>query len=604
MRISVDVYDAAGNRLGDGPVNTVQGITNMPELTGVGSLSFAVPVADERALELLTNERRIKANVWDIPGSAKRQIGAGIVRNFAYATTEGGDRASYSGPDSLDELKRKNTWMGWTRNGQTITDIVDDLVALVPGWTADTSGLSTITNLMSVRFDGVSVLKALQSVVQQQGVHFRLGGDKIIEFGIFGDDSGLRVNQVGHVSQGIYDNDNLLLLDALTIINDSEQVVNRIVVLGPGDGEAALTLKQSTRTTPYTIQSMVVNGLTLYYIEDSASVAEFGAIERTFTANDIAALSNSTADIVAASNALYDLSAAWLTRNSVLQQTYAIPVKKVRTTIKPGQKVRVDWRGWAVNPEGERVKWINVSDDLWVVRIAERVGLQGHSVDLDLSTIDKVPGNEAEIVIGTLEQLRVKAVTVKPYLSKDTINPPAEAIDSTHDVIFPLVFGDYTAKLNQVIFRLKTRPFRTLASGGDHNHRMFAITSPTGFPGTAVRPLLAKDGDGGATLYCKFETNSAVKDIWTFDSSGNLVFGIADDTSTPVSISVYVDAVLVASGLAPGGGNLDYEVDITSYFPETGFQGNHTIKITCASGQGQVIGEIEMRETIQSIAVI
>ena len=604
MQLLIDVYDASGNRLGEGPVTTVQGVTVLPELSGVGSLSFAVPVADERALDLLTNERRIKVQGWDVPGSAKRLIGSGIVRNFAFTMSEGGDMASYAGPDSLDELKRKNTWLGWTRNLQSISSIVSDLVALVPGWTADTSGLASYTNLISVRFDGVSVLKALQAVVEQQGVHFRLGGDKLIEFGPFGDDSGLRVNQITHAPPDLLRNDNLLLLDQLTLTYDSEQVVNRIVVLGPGDGEAALTLKLATRTTPYTVQSMVVNDLTLYYIEDTDSIAEFGVIERTFTANNIAALSNNTADIVAASNALYDLASAWLTRNSVLQQTYKVPVRKARATIKPGQKVRVDWRGWAVNPEGKRVKWINVADDLWVVRLAEKIGLAGASVDLDLSTVDKVPGNEADVVIGSLEQMRVKSLIVKPYLSKDTINPPAEAIDSTHDVEFPITFGDYTAKLNQVIFRLQTRPFRTLASGGDHNHRMFAITSPTGFPGTALRPLLAKDADGGSTLFCKFETNSAVKDVWTESSSGDLDFGIADDTETPESITIYVDDQIVTSGLAPSGGNQNEEYDITQFFSETGFQGSHTIKITCESGQGQVIGEIEMRETIQSIAVI
>jgi hypothetical protein len=494
--------------------------------------------------------------------------------------------------------------LSWTRSAKSITSIVNDLTALATGWSTDVSGLTGETDDMSVRFDGVSALKALQAVVAQRGLHFRLSGDQLIAFGAFGDASGLRVNQVGHAPPDLVNNDDLLLLDTLTLTYDSEDVVNRIVVLGPGDGEAALSLERATRTSPYAIQSMVKNGQTLYYLEDTASIHQYGVIERTFRADEIAALSNSSADLTAAANALYDLAAAWLQRNAVRQEVYKVTVQKARANILPGQTVRVDYRGWAVNEHGNRVKWLTVSDDLFVVRVAERVGLETSSVDLSLSNVDRAPGNEADVVIGTLAALRVQSIVVKPYLSKDTINPPAEAIDGTHDVTFPFSFGEYTAKLNQVILRIRTRPFRTLASGGDHNHKMFSITTPTGFPATTDRPLLAKDGDGGATLYCKLETNSASKDIWTDGSSGDLEFGIDDDTQTPGGVAIYVDGNLVESGLAPSGGNLDHEVDITDRFSETGFQGGHTITITCTSGQGFVIGEIEMRETIQSIAAV
>lgn len=602
MKILVDVYNAAGERQGDGPITSAQGVIATRVLDGVGSLSLVIPAGDERALELLVNERRIK--VWGFEeGAARRLIADGIVRTFEFSDSDTGQRLAISGPDSLDELKRVQTWLAWQQDDQTPATIAAALVALASGWTANTGDLAALENL-SVRFDGASALKALQAVVQQKGVHFRLEADHAIKFGAFGEANGLKINQVSSAPSELLTNDDVLLIDTLQLTYDSESVVNRIVVLGPGDVEAALSLKYATRTTPYTVQSMVKNGLTLYYIEDTESIEQYGAIEKVFQASNIAALSNSTADIENAANALYDLAAAWLERNAVRQEVYKVALKKARENIKPGDTVWLDYRGWAVNEAGERVKWVTLRDDYWIISVAERIGLEASTVDLELSNVDQAIANEADIVLGAISDLQVRNVTVKPYLSKDTLNPPAEAIDSSHDVEFPLTFGDYTARLNQVIFRLRTRPFRTLASGGDHNHRMFAITSPTGFPATSDQPFLARDGDGGATLYCKFESNSSSKDVWTQSGSGDLDFGIGDDTSTPVSISIYVDDVLVESGLAPSGGNLDYDVDITSYFSETGFQGSHTIKVTCASGQGLVIGEIEVRETIQAIATV
>jgi hypothetical protein len=612
MRLLIDVKDASGNKIGEGPVMSAQGCTIGRELSATGSIFVSVPIADERALSLMTNKRRLAIYGWDTPGDERRTLGTGIIEEPSFNFSDGQFRSGFSGPDYLGELKDANTWIGWKQDnvapGTVITALMtwaNTELGLTSGWSAEVGDIAGYDPI-SVRFDGVSVLKALQAVVDQIGCHFRLSGDRSISVGPFGDASGLRVLQPQHVPQELLGNDDVILVDQLTITYKSVDIVNRIVVLGPGDAEAALTLKLATRTTPYTVQSMTRNGITLYYIEDAASIAAYGVIERTFQAKNIAALSNSTADLTNAANALYDLASAWLQRNAVLHDVYKISVKKTKANILPGQTARVDYKGLAYDEQGNPVKWVNLADDLWVISAAERVGLESSNVDLSLSTVDKAIMNEADVVIGMLEDLRIGGVVVKPYLSKDTINPPAEAIDSTHDVEFPLAFGNYTTKINQVIFRLRTRPFRTLASGGDHRHRVGNYITTSGTPNVQRRFVVAGNASGGNafSIFLDALSTDPATDLYTFDSSGDLTFGIGDDTSTPVNINIYVDDVLVESGLAPAGGNLEHEVDITSYFSETGFQGDHTIKITCGSGQGQVIGEIEVRETIQSIAAV
>jgi hypothetical protein len=649
VRILVDVYDASGNRVGAGPVASASGISITRELSGAGEFSINVPGEDYLSLENLTNERRVKIWGWDTDSSPRRLLGAGIIRKVGIREDSGGRSLSVSGPDTLDELKRKQTWLGWQRNDQPIADIVDDLMALVSGWTADTSAIGSVGNL-SIRLDGASVLKGLQEAAAQKGIHFRLTDDNAVEFGAFGEDSGLVITHATMIPPEMEDNDGIALIERIEFLYDSEMIANRIVVIGPGDAEAALSLKYSTRTTPYTINEMSVNDQTLYTIEAADSIAEYGAIEMVFKANNVSALSNSPADIENACNAMYDLSAAWLARYSVRQEVYKVTVRKLRYDLKPGDKVRLEYIGWAVDQFDQVVRWVKLREDFWVMGITERIGLEGASVDLQLSNVDRVAGDESQQVIGTLESLTVANTVVKPYLSKDTIGFPEKAIDNTHDVLYPLTIGDYTARLNQVLFRFSTRPFRataqaaasgggsstttasgggsapTSSSGGNHRHKMFAVSAGAAAYGSR-KYLAITDPNTLAAMFVGIDAEFNDLDIYTYDESGThthsvtipdhthgitipnhthtLTYGISDDSSTPVSIRVYVDDVEVTGGpWAGSGGNQDIEIDITSMFDEIDFQGEHTVKVTCTSGQGAIEAQIEIRETIQSIRVV
>ena len=61
MRLWVDVYDAAGNRLGDGPITTLDKISAKRIKNGSGNFSFTTPLTDDRARTLLQPNRRIQA---------------------------------------------------------------------------------------------------------------------------------------------------------------------------------------------------------------------------------------------------------------------------------------------------------------------------------------------------------------------------------------------------------------------------------------------------------------------------------------------------------------------------------------------------------------
>lgn len=613
-KIFVEVLDASGNKVASQPLTTAMQASVTRELDGTGSFNLGFPADDLAVVSSLTNERRVEIYVWDTDSLAgKRLLGSGIVRQVSFSKDAGSAILAVSGPDALDELKRVNTWIAWTRNNAAVETIFNNLIGLASGWSASPSGMGSLSPL-SIRLDGASVLAGLQALAKQTGIHFRLGEGREVEGGAFGDDSGIvLMHAADRVPIELYDNQQVGVFERLYWQYDSEQVVNRIVPVGPGDFEAALTLKHSTRTTPYTIQTFVANGQTLYGLEDSASIAAFGAIEKVMRASGVAALSNSEADLENAANALYDVAANFLQRYSVKQEVYNVTVRNIRQNLKAGQKARLAYEGFAYDADGQPAKWVSIDEDFWILSVTERFDLSGRVIDLRLSNVDLPVQDGARTVIGEIDEIKMQNIVVKPYLSKDTIGFPAEAMDSTHDVVFPLTFGEYTARINQVILRIWTRPFRSnvtgAAAGGDHNHRMFAQTTISGFPGTTLQPLLAKNSSGGSTVYVKFEKNNSTDDIWTDGASGDHthdpVYGIYDDTDTPENVRVYVDSVEVAGGpFAPSGGNLELELDITSMFSETAFQGAHEIEVTCGAGQGLVIGQLEVRETIQSLKVV
>jgi len=78
MRIWCDVYDASGNRLGQGPVTAITGAEIHRSLDGAGSWSMRCIGTDARALDLLTNERRVK--IWFEDTGGVRMAGEGIIR--------------------------------------------------------------------------------------------------------------------------------------------------------------------------------------------------------------------------------------------------------------------------------------------------------------------------------------------------------------------------------------------------------------------------------------------------------------------------------------------------------------------------------------------
>lgn len=610
MRLFAHILNPDGSRVGDGPLVTLRSASVTRALDGAGSVQIDVPGTDRRAVELLRNKRRTVVYTQGFDGQL-REIGRGIIDDIDRGDTAAGWTMNASGPDILGELKYSNTLFKRSYNQKTISEITSGLIDIMIewGWTGWSATGNGTTNLISARFDAATVLKALQQVVSQQGLHLRLGATgKSVEVGAFGTDAGLRIIAPKQAPPEIYENDDVALIERIKTKSASEDLITWLLPLAGGQNvDSALSLQYSNRTSPYTIQQMTgPDGRTLYFIKKQTAIDLYGTIPKVGTFKEISPLSNSDADIRNASNATYDAAVATLDRYSEPQEAYTLTVRKCTKTIRPGDKVHIQYQGDVEDEEGV-FRYRDIDADFWVMKATERLGLEGGTLDLEVSNADRYHQDVAQVIIGSLESLSVSGVSVQPNFCLSPYGPYQEDIDSTHPVSIPLRVRDSIFELNRALLQIKTRPFRVNAkTTGAHNH-IFAF-SPTPKPSTVgwtEEVIGFQDQFSSVTRYIAMKMDSVPSygnSIYqtVFDNPPidyQLNYGINDDTDYPDHVAITVDGVTVASGLDPSGTGLEFEIDIAPQL-QTNLRSTHTIGITCTGGQGHVEVSFELYPNI------
>lgn len=395
MRIWADVYDAIGNRLGDGPIVNVRSASINRILDSIGDFSIDIAGGDGRALNLLQPERRVIVYVEE--DGRPREMLRGIVRNLVWNEAGGGKNFTVSGPDILNELSRANLFYNAVYNNQSAQTILNSAFTHSPAWevVCDDNTLTTLG------FNGASVFTVVREVAKSTGLHFRLEDGRRLLFDIMGDDSGLKIYQSsGHGS--FYENPDIALISRLEYRINSENMANKVSPSGADYLSMGLIYGQPQ--TSYAIQQMVNEFGAIYYLEDTQSIYEYGEIQAVLSYPNIKAASLGIDDQTAGANALYRAASAWLERNNQPQNFYGCTLKNMRKTIRPGQKCFLQYRGDAW--QGESQTWpVDILGDLWVIRVTEQVNQGGHNMNLELSEIDQVEQNDNEFIASFMEEV-------------------------------------------------------------------------------------------------------------------------------------------------------------------------------------------------------
>lgn len=601
------VCDANGNVLGQ-PVLTAVQVRLLEALDEAGQIQAAFPATDRRAWELQEN-RYMK-----VYHAVDGYLGEFIIERVE--TDASGAVLVVTGTSLLRELAFYNCYLWRTYDNVPITDVVStnhisgNLYGLLhgTGWTA-----GTVENLGNVTatFAGESILEALRKLAEALGAHIR-HSDRTLDFGTFGDLATGRLQSVEAVGPDMADTEELGIISRLAIVEESSDVVNRIIVLGGGDGVAQLTLEHATYDDVKTGTNP--DGSTFWYLEDPVSVLRYGARWGVFVQDDIRPASNSAADLEIAANMLYQAARAWLERHSSKYVAYRLEAVKLPAGLQVGDRVRVRYRGVATFADGRRHKFVDVDDDLWVLAIQRDYSGDAPTYLVDVATHDRQEVSDVELLTRLVSGFKVRRVHTQPSIAIDTWEVQGE-LDDSHEVEIPLDIDERILRVHSCVLRLKTRPLRSLhrttAAGSAHTHDIPAhqhnVSVISGVP--AENPVywwpggpdIGVAGSGGI-----FETGSVDTLVTEAESSHNhgMQFGIQDDTVYPASVGIKIDGVDRTAELGGPWGTADaalnVTLDVTEYVDD---QAEHLITLYCASSRGVVSCIVKLVVSTQAIRV-
>ncbi|MBN1991365.1 MAG: hypothetical protein JW953_01580 [Anaerolineae bacterium] len=648
----IDVLDAGGNKVGDGPITNIESIKRRRLLDKIGGVDITLQAIDQKTAVVGAGRwYRIHHQVYG---------DLGTYRHATVSNQTQGAKLAIAADDTLIELAYKNCYFRRNFDNVAVDSVVSTLVGLAGGWT--TGSVETGIGNTTVSYEGESVLEALDVLRDRWGRHFRLSAARTLDFGEFGDDSGLRLIRPENVPRELTNNADVAFINALEITEESGEVINRLIPVGAGVGTTQLTLLYATSTHPsYPVQTGVnADGSEFYYIEDAASQAIYGVIERPFEQSGIRPLTNSTADMQNAANALYWSALAALLRWKESRTYYAVGATKLDSTrLLPGDTIGVVFRGIAMY-QGKPYKWVDVEENLWVLDIDETYNARGEQrVKLAVATTSQRRTSDSDLLSKLMRDTAVQKVHVQPNLTHSPNGPYTKRIDSTHTAIFKVRLKGEVLAINRAILKFSTSPLRssvttsqggsshthtttigsggahthttTIGSGGTHSHsvqctevnytvglnQLFLDTNTApdrlAWVGSASPPVTSSiesttseaHTHGAVVSSSDPHTHGAIVSSADTSHTHDLVYGLYEDTVYPQNISVAIngtDRTAAWGGpWAPSNAAIDIDdLNVTSYLAKNQV---NTITFSCTAGQGEIECLVEQLLTIQSIMV-
>lgn len=605
----IDILDAAGNRLGDGPLTTVLSLSDTRSLDKIGELQFALPASDPRTA-LVRAGRRF--DVWD---EQDGYLGRFFYRTRNLAEQDGIGALQVSAWDALRDLGRDTVGFRRVYNFEPVEDVINDLVGLVPGWTAnveDNIGHTTVT------YEGESPFRAVDEMRDRWHRHFRLQsydpGLYVLDFGSFGERLPVRLtNLQGQVQSDYARSIEVAYIDRLSFVDESDLIYNCVIAVGGGQGTTQLTMEQAT-AGDYPVESRAnQDGSLSYFIEDTGSSGEYGRQWYILSLPNIRPITNSEANIVNAANALKLTAESFLSKHLVPKVVYTATVRGLRSELKVGDLVRITYRG-----QVEGYSYIDVDEDFYVMDVRRSRSLSGDRMaQITIATTSERRTSDEDTIIGMVHDLNSLKVHVQPTLAYSPVGPYIKRFkNGGPHALFHVRIGSEVLYLNYAILRFHTSPLKSSveasAANGAHNHKMFTFDAFQAADAADCR-YLARDISGGNNHVIVGTNAGSPDDLYTRDTSSDhthdMTYGVFEDSTYPRNISIYINGVDRTTDLggtwAPTSIEYEVELDITDILVNEpgGLRQTHEIEFRAANGKGEVECEVDMLVTIQAIAV-
>ena len=448
-RIRIDVYAVDGvTRLPDGPVMDAMSVTYRQQLDRIGSWEARVPASAERA-DLFSHGREVR-----IYREGEGLVFRGLVDRTETTVRTGQEVMLVTGSSIARRLVFRNTQRGFQYQGATPSTIA---TALVAGTGFTTGTIGAFPNLVTMRADAAARWHGLEQLSKVTGFHVReqaLAAQ--VDVDPLGVDSGLTLMNVSQASPNIRTNQAVIPLAGISVLSESNDLVNRVYPLGTGEVLNALDLRQSDRATPYAIQSVMGPNMMEYFLEDAASVAAYGLRERYIQVKEAIPLAASAAGFLAAGNALYDVAAAALTKWKDPLVVYGVQIPALKHLddagayrFQVGDKVRLAFRGIAHRPDGSEA-WLNVNQLLWLMGYERTFQEDGSDTwTWTVQTIDRTERDQIEELAEAISDIHALQVSPHPYTYQDIHGPYRKSTDATRFLELPVNYQDNVFMLHQ-----------------------------------------------------------------------------------------------------------------------------------------------------------
>lgn len=507
MRIWAEVYDTSGAKVAF--IDSLISANAASRLDEAGTFDLQCALQQD-VIDYLVNGNEIALYAQEDTETPVQWTRGKIIKPRIQET---GDNLSISisGRDLMDELRMMVVGLGRSYNAQTVQTIMDDLVGLVSGWTASVETASA-SLLQTARFDGAKVLKAILQSTKQLGLHIRNGTvNRTLEIGAFGTAATTANGQAiwamrapSSITPEFYANDNVLVIDTISVTDDLDPSVNWAIPLGAGEGTAATTLKDTSYeilntdntiyragTTPtYPIYIRTNDfGIDEYYIDASDGD---DLRQDTLSFKNIGPIANSTLAKQLASDALADACMASLARTRVALTSYTLTVRKLRVTVQPGDLIHVQYKGVVPttgDPKATRssLTYIDVDEDLWVMGVQRSASDSGFMTTLQVSTIDQHVMDDTDLLVEVLDRSEVQNVSIQTFpfgfqdSSERVFHGDSRGSAYQRNADFSLLIPDIFTDVIKISLRVMSRPLYTLTDVGTYSVPSTPYSSAIGY---------------------------------------------------------------------------------------------------------------------------
>lgn len=503
----IDVYAPSGEKLNW--FNQLSGVGLKQSASRIGEMRFSVPkiVADERGVG--------RGKTYKLHHQSDGYCGTFYHVN--QELDESGEVLTVACYDQLHELTRRTVGFNWAFNSESFDSAMGRIVSRFGGgWSVSTDHSSGDFYDVAYESSGESFFSLLEVMRRTQAGWFALGSDKQIKYGRWLDSRltgtiAARLINVANPASWVMGGD--AMIESVAVSEDSSTVVNRVIAVGHGLGAAQFNLSYSDMDSPYAISSRKnwdgtnsdgTNSAgaytSEYYIEDSASITEYGLREATVNF-DITPAGTSRADMLNAGNALYTIASAYLLRSRKHLTNYTLSCVGLPKAVAPGDVIEVDYFGVATVVEGGvavRKSTLRLNKTrLFVAEIAHEFDEAGgvRRSMLTVSNTGELLADANETVTELIRDAKRFRLVPQPSLTRFTEGGENATVSPSLTYEMKLRFTRRVAEINQCRLNFHVTKLRSSSSSST----AASSTTTTGSGGSSTQSTTSASG-GGTTL--------------------------------------------------------------------------------------------------------